>query len=272
LLNNYRVQNGALPLLIDPDIAEAADWMSTDMGVNDYFSHTDSLGQSPWTRMCNFGYCWNTWKGENLAAGYTTGATVFEGWRNSSGHNANMLNANFKVMGLARVYTAGSTYGWYWTNDFGGHIAQPTVTPSPGATPTPVPSPTASPTPVPTPTASPTAVPTPTPSPSPTTQPLLCSNDADCDGWTDSREAFLGTNTVAACSSTGTINDEIPDAWPPDFNDDKKTDTIDSAFFAGKLNSVAGGPAYSPRADLNQDLRVNTIDVGMMLPLNRPCN
>ena len=39
-----------------------------------YFSHTDSLGRDPWTRMCYFGYCYNTWKGENIAAGYVTAA------------------------------------------------------------------------------------------------------------------------------------------------------------------------------------------------------
>ena len=138
LLNQYRVQNGRAPLLIEPGLQGAAEWMDNDMGVNHYFSHTDSLGQSPWTRMCNFGYCYNTSKGENIAAGYTTGASVFEGWRNSPGHNSNMLNANFRVMGLARLYVSGSTYGYYWTNDFGGYVTAGSYPPE-GPTNTPAP-------------------------------------------------------------------------------------------------------------------------------------
>jgi uncharacterized protein YkwD len=58
LINDYRVQNGLVPLLVDYDSQEAAEWMSNDMGVQGYFSHTDSLGRSPWDRMCYFGYCY----------------------------------------------------------------------------------------------------------------------------------------------------------------------------------------------------------------------
>jgi len=174
-LNAYRTEHNVPPLLIDSSLQNAAEWMSTDLGENNYFSHTDSLGRSPWTRMCDFGYCYNTWKGENIAAGYTTGAAVFQGWHDSPGHNANMLGANYRVMGLARVFIQGSTYGWYWTNDFGGHIANP-VSPPPGGTQTPTPTPTPTPAPTASPTStvnhntvSPTPVHTPTPTPTPTT-------------------------------------------------------------------------------------------------------
>ena len=95
LLNDYRAQNGLGALSIDSGIQSAADWMSTDMGENDYFSHTDSLGGLPWDRMCDFGYCYNTWKGENIAAGYDTAEAVFEAWRTSPGHNSNMLGENY---------------------------------------------------------------------------------------------------------------------------------------------------------------------------------
>jgi|FLYL01.1.fsa_nt_gi uncharacterized protein YkwD len=80
LLNSYRAQNGRVALQLDAKLNNAADWMSNDMGVNRYFSHTDSLGRDPFVRMCDFGYCYNTWKGENLAAAAprprsTSGAT-----------------------------------------------------------------------------------------------------------------------------------------------------------------------------------------------------
>ena len=193
LINNYRAQNGLGPLSIDWEMQASSDWMSADMGQKGYFSHTDSMGRDPWTRMCDFGYCYNTWKGENIAAGYTTAQSVFTAWQNSPGHNANMLGANYTAMGISRVNTPGSVYGWYWTNDFGGvnsnatppasatPATSPTLTPSPTASPTnspsPTPSPTHTPSPSPThtatpsPTHTPTATPTSTPTPSPTASP-----------------------------------------------------------------------------------------------------
>lgn len=121
LINDYRQQHGLAPLKISDKLDAAATWMSTDMGQKNYFSHTDSLGRSFATRLNAFGYTYNTTKGENIAAGNATASSTFLQWKNSSGHNANMLNASYRVMGIARVYTAGSTYKWYWTNDFGGY-------------------------------------------------------------------------------------------------------------------------------------------------------
>lgn len=119
LINDYREQNGLSKLMVDTKLQDAAAWMSVDMGVNAYFSHTDSQGRDPFERMADFGYTYNTWKGENLLAGSSSAQTAFDWWRNSSGHNSNMLGANYTAIGVARRYTAGSPYGWYWTTDFG---------------------------------------------------------------------------------------------------------------------------------------------------------
>ncbi|HEX2949603.1 MAG TPA: Ig-like domain-containing protein [Armatimonadota bacterium] len=141
LINNYRQQNGLQPLKISDKIDAAATWMSTDMAQKNYFSHTDSLGRSPFQRMAVYGYTYNTAMGENIAAGNATASATFTQWKNSAGHNANMLNSSYKVMGIARVYSASSTYGWYWTNDFGGYddsgtTTQPPTTPSDTTAPT----------------------------------------------------------------------------------------------------------------------------------------
>src|SRR3990170_8636467 len=151
LINQYRAQNGLGALSVNGQLTSASLWMSQDMGANHYFSHTDSLGRDPFTRMAAFGYNYNTWKGENLAAGADTAQGAFNLWKNSPGHNANMLNGNFKVIGIARVYGAGSTYGWYWTTDFGGQGGatpppappQPTEPPPPPAPKPPPPPPPA---------------------------------------------------------------------------------------------------------------------------------
>jgi uncharacterized protein YkwD len=183
LINNYRAQNGRGQLSIDWEMQASSDWMSTDMGINGYFAHNDhcvgdcvnghqysaSASRDPWTRMCAFGYCHNTWMGENIAAGFSTAQNVFTAWQNSPGHNANMLGVNYTAMGISKVCTPGSQYGCYWTNDFGGvnSGALPpggaTATPTPTATPIHSATPTRPTfTPRPTPTATPTASTTPT--------------------------------------------------------------------------------------------------------------
>jgi len=164
-VNNYRIENGLNPLTISATLTEAARWMSQDMGDRDYFSHTDSLGRDPFQRMAASGYdceAYNTWCGENLAAGVAAGSETFELWRNSPGHNGNMLNPNYVVAGIAAVFNQDSTYGWYWTLDLGGFddSGQPPPTATPEATPT---APPLTPTPPP---------PTATPQPSATSTPV----------------------------------------------------------------------------------------------------
>jgi hypothetical protein len=151
--------------------------MVNDMGTNNYFSHTDSLGRDPFQRMDQMGYAYNTWRGENLVAGADTAASAFNLWKNSPGHNANMLGGNYTVIGIARGYYAGSGYGWYWATEFGGYPSSPPPPPPPPPAPTPAPPPpTPKPAPVVTPppaTIAPPPAPTievtpePTPSPSP---------------------------------------------------------------------------------------------------------
>ncbi len=90
------------------------------MGANGYFSHTDSLGRSPFTRMTAFSYTYSTSKAENIAAGNSTAEGVFTQWINSDGHRKNIENSNYRAIGIGRVYTSGSRYSWYWTTKFGG--------------------------------------------------------------------------------------------------------------------------------------------------------
>ncbi len=215
LINDYRAENGLGPLSVDPSLQAASEWMSTDLGEQNYFSHTDSLGRSPWDRMCDFNYCHNTWKAENIAAGYDTAEAAFDGWRNSPGHNSNMLGENYLVMGIALVYTPGSTYGYYWTNDFGGYVAEPPPPPAPTSTPSPDPTP--APTASPSPTASPapaTPAPTETPSPAPTPAPTLPSPpsftraDVNCDG------AVTAADVMALLRFVGGLAFETPPGCP----------------------------------------------------------
>lgn len=134
-INDYRAQNGLGPLELNDSLNNVARWMATDLGVNNYFSHTDSLGRDPFQRMDQMGYNYNTWRGENLVAGTETSAYAFQMWRDSPGHSANMLGANYTVIGIARVYTATSNYGWYWATEFGGEGGSPPPPPAPPQAP-----------------------------------------------------------------------------------------------------------------------------------------
>jgi uncharacterized protein YkwD len=122
LTNSYRAQNGLAPLQLNLKLSSAAQAHSEDMALRDYFSHTGSNGSSSSDRVLNAGYNYS-YVGENIAAGYTTPEEVVQGWINSPGHRANILNANFKEIGIGYYHlehdTGSINYNYYWTQEFG---------------------------------------------------------------------------------------------------------------------------------------------------------
>lgn len=110
LINAERAKTGAQPLAFDNDLSEAAENHDRWMLSADVFSHTGSGGTSPTTRMKAAGYTlsgsWAT--GENIAwattrapTGYTDEVKLLHtNLMNSSGHRANILNPNFREVGL----------------------------------------------------------------------------------------------------------------------------------------------------------------------------
>ncbi|MDX2032326.1 MAG: CAP domain-containing protein [Blastocatellia bacterium] len=119
LINEYRAKNGKPQLEVSVALTCASEWMAADMAKKDYFNHKDSLGRDPFKRMSALGYDHKTSRGENIASGFRDAATTFELWKNSRGHNATMLKASYRVIGISRVQDA-ATKVWYWTTDFGG--------------------------------------------------------------------------------------------------------------------------------------------------------
>jgi len=118
LVNQERAANGLTSLNCDDRLVSAARNHSEDMAQNDYFSHTSLDGCAFYVRITNAGYIWN-YAGENIAAGHTTPQAVMNGWMNSAGHRANILEPNFCDLGVGYAYGASSQYGHYWTQDFG---------------------------------------------------------------------------------------------------------------------------------------------------------
>ncbi len=117
-VNGERADAGCGALEGDTTLDAAARLHAEDMAEQDYFSHTSLDGRSPTDRAAEQGYSGGV--GENIAAGYPDVAAVMEGWMNSEGHRANILNCDYDVIGLGVADgVEGSTYSKYWVQDFG---------------------------------------------------------------------------------------------------------------------------------------------------------
>jgi uncharacterized protein YkwD len=118
LVNLERGIENLHPLIWDNALATAARGHSIDMSQQNYFSHTSLDGRLFHQRITAAGYPYSTC-GENIASGYSTPQAVMNGWMNSPGHRANILNSAFCDIGVGYAFGSASTYKNYWTQDFG---------------------------------------------------------------------------------------------------------------------------------------------------------
>ena len=109
----------APPLVWNNDLATAALKHAADMSRKNYFSHNSLDGRTSDKRMINAGYTYKGFKsfavGENIAEGQMSIAEVMAGWFKSPGHCHNLMNREFREVGIAK-------YEDYWVQDFGGRI------------------------------------------------------------------------------------------------------------------------------------------------------
>lgn len=112
LVNEIRAENGLKALAYDWELGRVARFKSQDMKDNRYFAHNSPVYGTPFQMIKNFGISFRS-AGENIARGYSTPQAVVNGWMNSSGHRANILNPNYTHIGVG--YVAG---GHYWTQMF----------------------------------------------------------------------------------------------------------------------------------------------------------
>jgi uncharacterized protein YkwD len=117
LINSERTDQGLPSLAMNGALGSAARDHSTDMAINNFFSHTGSNGSTFWDRIISSGYSPSSGS-ENIAAGQGTPADVVASWMSSAGHKANILGA-YTDIGAGYAYCATSSYGSYWTVDFG---------------------------------------------------------------------------------------------------------------------------------------------------------
>ncbi|NED83848.1 CAP domain-containing protein [Streptomyces sp. SID11233] len=114
LVNQERAKVGCSPVTASGSLASLAQNFSDDMAARGFFDHTDPDGKTPWDRAAKAGV--DGLGGENIARGQADAQAVMDAWMNSDGHRANILNCDYKTLGVGVHFGSG---GPWWTQDFG---------------------------------------------------------------------------------------------------------------------------------------------------------
>ncbi|MEL6140250.1 MAG: CAP domain-containing protein [Bacteroidota bacterium] len=112
--NGCRCGNQNMPpvsaLTFHNDLMEAAQSHSQDQASMNRMQHAGSDGSNVGQRVTRSGYTWRA-VAENVAWNYQTAESVVNGWINSEGHCRNIMNSNYRHMGIAQQ-------NWFWTQVF----------------------------------------------------------------------------------------------------------------------------------------------------------
>ncbi len=114
LVNAERTKRGLRPLVADPGLTAAARAHARDMFERGYFSHVTPEGLTPSGRLDRAGIPYDV-MGENLALAPDT-AIAHAGLMNSPGHRANILDADFRRVGIGVI--DGGVYGQMFAQEF----------------------------------------------------------------------------------------------------------------------------------------------------------
>ena len=109
LVNEERAKAGLSALTLDAEITAAANVRAKE--IKQSFSHTRPDGKNFSTALQEQGVTFRG-SGENIAWGQKTPEEVMNGWMNSDGHRANILNKNFKNIGIGHYQDENGTNHW----------------------------------------------------------------------------------------------------------------------------------------------------------------
>ena len=126
---------GSTPVLQrSPKLSEASRRHNIAMIETNCTQHTCPGEPHLTQRVAAVGYTnWN-FLSENIAGGYETAADVFAVWKQSKGHNRNMLTCRAHAIGISMIYNPNTPAWYYWTTDFGDVVdaaSEPTPQPKP---------------------------------------------------------------------------------------------------------------------------------------------
>ena len=102
LTNESRIASNQVPLRKNDKLEKAAQLKGEDMIAKGYFAHDSPEGLTPWHWLREVGYTF-LYAGENLAINFSDASDVEKAWLDSPKHRANILNAEFREIGIATV-------------------------------------------------------------------------------------------------------------------------------------------------------------------------
>lgn len=114
VINAYRKEHGLKPLKLSPELTEAAKAHARDLAKWDRISHYGSDGSNPWDRVKRAGYKARL-AAENVGTGQIDFNEVMNGWKDSPGHNKNLLLPDADHMGVALVQDPKTEFKAFWT-------------------------------------------------------------------------------------------------------------------------------------------------------------
>lgn len=114
LVNQERTSRGLKALKMDDALRRLARAHSKDMFERGYFAHVNPDGKDPFDRMKDAGIVFRV-AGENLALAPNV-ELAHQGLMNSPGHRANILTAEFKLVGIGCI--DGGSYGKMFSQEF----------------------------------------------------------------------------------------------------------------------------------------------------------
>lgn len=115
IINQERAVNGLGAVAYDASLDAVAQVRAQEIFTS--FSHTRPDGRSCFSSLDDSGIVYSA-AGENIAAGYSSAAEVMQGWMNSAGHRANILNGSFGKVGIGLFVVPGDAYSYYWVQIF----------------------------------------------------------------------------------------------------------------------------------------------------------
>lgn len=115
LVNKERAAVGLPALKVNSQLSAVAEKKAEDLRDKNYFDHQSQTYGSPFDMMRQFGITY-TAAGENIARGQKTPSEVMNGWMNSPGHRANILNSSYTEIGVGYVTDSRGTT--YWVQHF----------------------------------------------------------------------------------------------------------------------------------------------------------
>jgi uncharacterized protein YkwD len=103
----------AAPLALSGTLGGVASGHARDMAQHNYFEHVDLAGHTPADRVRAVGYR-EALVGENIAYGPKSVEEVVQGWLDSPGHCANIMDPRFVELGIAWAPGQVGRLGLYW--------------------------------------------------------------------------------------------------------------------------------------------------------------